>query len=376
MSSNLGRVWRTSSTIVPPADEVDYWTKPGELYTRADVLCGFPELLARYHVDCASLLEEVGISARALDNPHLLISWERHCRFAELASLRCGEPHLGLKHAQMRPFELPVPNCGPLVLMAQFCTTLQDWIETASRYRRFHTNGWVPHLLLDGQGHAIIRFLESPTFTMPRQVAEGFVGIMFLLAQYIAHRPDLRSDVVRFRHAEPEVTHPHQFLFGCQVEFDQPHNEIVFNAEYLKLPVGGSLHPFRKLMDAYMRRQMRQTVSKKAALSSTLLIAIPPLLGTELCTAARVADSLGMSEKKMQRLLHAEGQSFRMIIAHVRKDIAIRMLIDSNVSIEIISGMLGYGSNAAFTLAFDGWFGQSPSAFRKAARESEVANVS
>lgn len=369
MPLNLSLASRKPSKIATFPDKERPWTKPGELYTRADILSGFPELLARYNVDCTALLDEVGISPHALSNPHLFISWERHCRFAELAAVRCGEPDLGLRHAQMRPFDLPVSNSGPLVMLAQFCSTLEDWLEMAVRYARYHTNGWIPYLAFDEKGQAIFRCLDSPAFPMPRQVAEGLAATLFLLVQYIGQRPDLTCSVVRFRHGEPEDMRPHRYLFGSPVEFGQRYIEFVFDAEYLKLPVSSGFRPFRKLIDVYMRRQLRQTAARQGTISAALLIAIPPLLGTELCTAARVADSLGMSEKKMQRLLNAEGQSFRNILSLVRKDIAVKMLTHSNVPIDIISGMLGYASNAAFTLAFDSWCGQSPSSFRKAEKE-------
>ena len=342
------------------------WTNAGEAYVRTDHIVTMPEFIAGYGVDCGPLLDEAGISRHVLDDMNAYYSWKRHSRFCELAAQACNEPNFGLKHALFMP--RTYPQAAPLMLLAQFSRNFREWIESASQYATIYSNGFRPHLHFDAAGNAVLRLQEPPHSKMSRHHAEGFMTSLFFLAQEITQRHDAFPNVVRFHHAEPQDVSLYPEVFKCPVEFSSPHNEIVFEASYLQLAIVDNVAMFRKLVDIHLKRKMRKIALQKASLARAVTQAIPLTIGTELCTARSVANSLGMSEKKMQRLLRDEGTSFRAIFMDVRKQIAHQMLVYSNVPLEAISGFLGYNSGAAFTLAFTNWFGQAPSVYRREKR--------
>ena len=78
------------------------------------------------------------------------------------------------------------------------------------------------------------------------------------------------------------------------------------------------------------------------------------------------ADSLGVSVKKLQRLLALENTSFSDILDEVRHTIAVRLLSESDAPISRVAGLLDYSTVPPFTLAFRRWTGVSPRAFRSA----------
>lgn len=346
------------------------WIGPGQLYHRSDVLIGASDILAQYGVNCGELLDAVGTPREALDNPNMFISAERHGLFSEMCALRTNEPDYGLKWALAQPSHFPC--CGPVMALAQFCKTLGDWIQGASRYARIHTNAWTPYLERAEDGDIVFRFLESPYWQMPRQYAEAMTGVFVRMAREITHCHDLSPKQVRFRHAHPLSTHTHDKLFGCPIKFMCPGNEIIFPAEYLKIRSVGNLSIFRKFMDIYVKREIRKIVTNSFTVASAVATAIPGVIGTELCTAGMIASSLGMSEKKMQRLLRDEGQTFRDVLNSVRLEMARDFLEKTSVSVQVIAGFLGYKSSAAFTQAFVNWTGTAPSVWRLTRGEVEV----
>ena len=159
-----------------------------DLYSRADALVGLEALLAAHGVDARQLAQEVGIPVAALDEGKRFVPWEAHNRFLELAARRTALDDLGIRHALV--LYPNFDNFGPLTLLTNFCRTLREWIELASKYTWIQTNAWLPHLLDGETDRAVFRCLENPTRRMCSHLAEGMMLTMYMLAQKITHRPD------------------------------------------------------------------------------------------------------------------------------------------------------------------------------------------
>jgi AraC-like DNA-binding protein len=79
---------------------------------------------------------------------------------------------------------------------------------------------------------------------------------------------------------------------------------------------------------------------------------------------AVVAKRLGMSARKLQGLLQAEGTSFQELLDDARSTLAREYLRDPDLSIAEVAYMLGYSEPSAFTRAFRRWTGRSPRELR------------
>ena len=84
----------------------------------------------------------------------------------------------------------------------------------------------------------------------------------------------------------------------------------------------------------------------------------PPLSRGELATR------LGLSERSLARRLKSDGTSYNQLYAKVQSERAANLLRNPGLSIAEIGYRLGYADPAAFTRAFQGWTGQTPSAWR------------
>lgn len=299
----------------------------------------------------------------------MLISWPRQGHFCEVAAQELDRPNFGLEHALSLPDTYP--NAGASIFLSQITRTFEEWYRACERYARYHTNAWTPLLIVDGSPLACVRLLENPLVLPPRHQTEGLIASLYRMGRKVLNAaPDEKAVVVRFRHAKPDDTQMHHDLFGCPVEFQATHNEFVFPREYLARPTNGRLVKLKPLFDTYLRYRIGSMPLYDQSIAATVAVGIPALLGTSLCNAEHFAASLGVSPKKLQRLLREEGTSFTMILEDVRGSLAREMLETTDVPIGNICGFLGYSALPSFNFAFNRWTGMSPSAYRAIHRKS------
>ena len=80
-----------------------------------------------------------------------------------------------------------------------------------------------------------------------------------------------------------------------------------------------------------------------------------------------IAGELGLTRRTMSRHLSAEGTSFKVLLEGVLCDLSKRML-RSGEGVARVAFMLGFADQAAFSVAFKRWTGETPARFRKAGR--------
>lgn len=340
----------------------------GEPYIRAAVLFGFANLVRPNGGDPVALLERAGIPLEALSNPDMLISWRRHGVLMELAATELGMPALGLELARSIPPHFP--NVGPIIFIAQIVDTGVEWIEHSMRYWRYHTDAYTLQLVDDANpDNVCFRFWQSPLVVAPRQQMELMLGNICNMARVIT---DLRHEnpvLVRFQHPRPPDIGVHEELFRCDLQFDTEYNDIVFERRFLANQTSKRLKSLKALIDHFIRYRIKHMPLYDQTMRATVEVAIQSIMGTGSCSKEFIAASMGISPKKLQRLLAAEGTSFAEVLDGTRQLMARQMLSQTGVPISQIAGLLEYSSTTAFTLAFRRWTGTTPSAFRK---QSEV----
>ena len=180
-------------------------------------------------------------------------------------------------------------------------------------------------------------------------------GSAMRMSRIVASAPDENPLLVRFQHSRPSDTSLHDAIFRCPLEFDAPHNEFVFERRLLDYPTSGGLKHFKWLLDRYIRIRIRRMPIYDQSMTAMVTSAIRSILGSGLCSSQFVANSLGMSNKKLQRLLAREGISFSQILDDVRRVAAIEMLLESDAPISRIAGLLDYSAIPPFTAAVRRW---------------------
>ena len=80
-----------------------------------------------------------------------------------------------------------------------------------------------------------------------------------------------------------------------------------------------------------------------------------------------IAEELGLTRRTMTRRLSSEGTSFKALLEGVLCELSKRML-RSGEGVARVAFMLGFADQAAFSVAFKRWTGETPARFRKTGR--------
>jgi AraC-like DNA-binding protein len=81
-----------------------------------------------------------------------------------------------------------------------------------------------------------------------------------------------------------------------------------------------------------------------------------------------VAKALAMSPRRLQQKLQSEQTGYRELLDHVRKETALRLLLNPDTTISEITFILGFSDQSSFTHAFQTWTGTTPGKYRKIAQ--------
>jgi AraC-like DNA-binding protein len=340
----------------------------GDSYIRATQLIGFVDEVQRAGGDPVALLNEVGIPVAALTDIDRLISFRKYALLLELSAQRLGKPQFGLEWANNSPAHFP--HLGPLVLLGNYVATVREWGDLAEKYWRFHTNAFVlPRSVDPTTGTATTQYVAD-SFALPgRQIAEMSLGNLCGVVRAIANRQDLSPKLVRFQHNRPASISMHEQVFRCPIEFDADRTEVLFDEQILDLKTNRSLRIFKSLVGFYIKNRIDRMPVYDASTTTTVGLAIPSMLGTGQCRIEAVAEALGVHSKRLQRDLANEGTNFSEILDKVRENIARRLLVESDIPVERMAGLLEYSATAPFTSAFKRWTGQSPLVFRRTERQ-------
>jgi AraC-like DNA-binding protein len=306
---------------------------------RSACLSNFADIATRCSLDALSLLREVGLPARALEDPDLKVPALTVGRLLELTAARGGEPALGLRMAESRRLS----NLGYLGMLARDEPTLRSALEALMNNIRLHTDALALRLeqvsdhvslheeLVTGNGESLRQLMELI-------VASTFGVLRILLGEH------WRPKLVCFSHSAPISDVRHRRMFGKAVEFEHAFNGIVFTASDLDAVNPGA----DAGMVRYARALLKPMLGAKAPLSERIRQFIVLLLPRGQCRIEVVAQELGIDRRTVARGLASEGTTFRQLIDDMRRELLRRHLKDRSQSLADISSLLGFSSASAF----------------------------
>ncbi|MBO6758366.1 MAG: helix-turn-helix domain-containing protein [Roseibium sp.] len=177
--------------------------------------------------------------------------------------------------------------------------------------------------------------------------------------------PDLR---IQLTCPEPTCTSEFQKRLGSRLKFNQSVDRISIPAHYLDLAPPKTEANLYALVEAAALSEIQANVSRTDPILR-IKTAINEHLKTGTCTLEQVAESVGKSQRSLQRVLELHGTSFRQLTDDIRRSIAARYLQESDLSLKEIAFLLGFSNLSSFSRAVKGWYGTSPSQMRKRKHE-------
>lgn len=174
--------------------------------------------------------------------------------------------------------------------------------------------------------------------------------------------PSFKFDSIDLDYSRPDDAAFYAAAFACPIAYAAEENKLVFDASWLDVtPALGN--PITYSMVAGLVAELCDNILRELELHAgvagkvrrVLLESMPRPLAAEA-----IAKRMGMAPRTLRRRLAEEHTSLRKVHAELKKQLALKYLSNTKLTIEDIAELLGFSDAANFRHAFRRWTGRAP----------------
>jgi AraC-like DNA-binding protein len=325
----------------------------------ADTLRFFPELALELGGDPDALLRRAGIDPPLLESRGPAIGYRAMVQLLEGAAAELQRPDFGMRLAVLQGGGKVF---GPIGVVMRNSNTLGEALAYAVEHVHAYSLAARMRLVPDRTRHRLLVAFEVLLDRLPdhRQAVEQALLLAHLNVVDITGG-QARVREVLFRHPPLSPPASYRAHFGCPVRFEQRTDGIVFTEHDLRCRI---LEPDAQLYEmatSFIDTKFTQLTPPLHALVRGFVVR---RLGSAGCTCERIAAELRLHPRTLHRRLKAEGKSFEGIKDEVRRDLALRYLQQTELSVTRIAEKLGYAETSVLSRSCFRWFGASPRQLR------------
>jgi AraC-like DNA-binding protein len=313
-------------------------------------------------IELEPLLAKAELTKQQVEDVDVRISAPYQIRFLNLTANALQDEFLGFHLAEqladLRRIEL-------LYYIMASSATLGEGLRRLVRYASM-TNESVSLKFFEGKDIRIVTNYVGVPRHLDRHQIECWVTALIRVCRKLAGYP-VKPSRVRFIHRSAGNFSEFAAFLDCDLEFDATVDEVVFPRSIADMPVVSADPYLNKLLIANSEEALSRRPSKQVPFREVVENAIIPLLPHGMARENEIAARCGLSRRTLARRLASEALTFSKVLDDLRRDLAMRYLADSSLSISQIAWLLGYQEAAAFTNAFKRWTGKTP----REARRSE-----
>ncbi|MGF6602091.1 AraC-like DNA-binding protein [Paraburkholderia sp. GAS448] len=171
---------------------------------------------------------------------------------------------------------------------------------------------------------------------------------------------------VHFTHPAPADLTFHRRFFGCPITFETDFNGIVCAAADLDYP-NPNADPVLVRYAESLANPLNVTTADSIALEMRKAIyLLSPLSQASIELVAR---QVNLTVRTLQRQPDSAGSSFSGIAEEVRRDLAVRYLLNPRYPIGRVAALLGYTNQGSFSAWFQARFHMTPRDWRSRHRK-------
>jgi AraC-like DNA-binding protein len=324
---------------------------------RGTALVGYPELVTSLGGDPAALLRAARIPTATVGNHEAYIGYRNVVTAVESAAAATEALDFGRQLAQRQGIEI----LGPVGVAARTAHTVGDGLRSISQYLSVYSPS-IAVALLAGDDPALARVefrIVLDDLPDHRQTTELALGVSLRILQLLAGGR-FQCRAVHLPHAPITPKRDYVAYFGCKARFDEPFAGFTLAAADLQRPLAS---------DASVHATVRAYLDSIAAPGALDVIEsaqdlIRHLLPTGTLTINLVASQLGMHARSLQRRLAKQSTTFEVLVDGTRRELATRLLRDTDMPMSQLAGVLGYSEQSVLVWASHRWFGAPPSTQR------------
>ncbi|MFK7848545.1 MAG: AraC family transcriptional regulator [Rhodothermales bacterium] len=310
-------------------------------------------------IDKADFLRSVGIDPDAPVDPSYMISDAAYYGFLER-----------LAAAERNPVTIPLRVGGAMRcndysafgLAWKSAVNLRGSIERAERYWRILTSVSIYAFEPTAEGGYMHLHREGDRRLGMRLSNEASMASIASISREVSTAP-FHPIAVYFKHPAPDDTSYHEAYFGCPVHFDTNKDALLFSRASLVRPNKVGDPGISTFFDTRLEAELLKRADDNA-LDKQVCAKISRSLSEGVPMISDVAQHLGMSGRTLQRRLSGQGSSYKTLVDASRRQLAERLLQQTDYSLAEVAFMTGYSEQSAFNRAFKRWAGQTPRSYR------------
>jgi AraC-like DNA-binding protein len=270
-----------------------------------------------------------------------------------------ADPGLGLRiGVEVLPDENNVAS-----LAAMHSSTLGEGLQKLARFKRLVCPEKISIAVEDGEARLRFNWLLTQD-TPPTILTDLIFAGVTNLAQRGTKTPlrPRRLELIR-RPANVAMLRRH---FRCELRFNAPHDLLVFDEAALALPMVNRNAQLLAVLLPGLERAVGHTDDARTLIDD-VRVALSETICGDRPAIAKVAKSLGMSARTMQRRLGELDTTYQDVLDGVRRQSARRLLTSTDLPIGEVAFVLGFEEVNSFTRAFHAWEGTTPVRWRERA---------
>ncbi|HIG66859.1 MAG TPA: AraC family transcriptional regulator [Porticoccaceae bacterium] len=305
------------------------------------------------------LMKEAGVDGSELNIPDRRFPVNAYFRLYQVAASAADDPDLGLTVGRVTFLK----GLNLQLYLATVCKSFRDYLNLMPSNVKLR--GDIGCVTIHREGD-LVELRWEPL--MPETGRKRFVSDEMLAASAgifnsLCVKP-VRVMKANFSYAKPLDISKLEDTFGRNLSFDEPFSSLFFQREALNYPMlqqdyhegPDHSHPFRDFFEEE---------DPSDQLLFTLKQSIVRYLPEGEVTIAKLATSLHISRRTLQRRLSDRETNFLQVLQEVRSRVALRYLSDDRLGITEIAFLLGYADQGSFSSAFKSWHGVSPRDYRR-----------
>jgi AraC-like DNA-binding protein len=358
MEPNPGFVGGTELIEIDPFEAVPTADTSASV-VRIDALRSFRKVVEGLGGDTDALLAKSQIDSAVLENRHAVVSYRMLVHLLERAAIELKCPDFGMRLAAEQS---GAKVLGPLQVVMANSNTLGDAFRYCASHLQAYSSACQICIERDpANRRSFIRF-EVLLSRLPyqRQVAEQAL----LLTQHAAvdlTKGHAQAREIWFSHAPLLSRSTYRNCFGAVVRFSAPCNAIFFSDADFDCAISEPDPQLYEIATSYIESRFPMV---RLTMSTRVRAIIARRLADDDCTSDQVASALGLHPRTLQRRLREEGECFESLKDSVRRDIALRYLIQPDLPLTRVAELLGYSEASVLSRSCARWFSASPKQLR------------
>ncbi|WP_372876189.1 AraC family transcriptional regulator [Pseudomonas sp.] len=308
-------------------------------------------------LDSAALCRQAGLDPRLLDDPNARCPLSATTRLWQLAVAASGDPALGLKTSQY----VSATTFHALGYALNASSSLREVFERIERYHRVVSDALVLELRESADCYEFRFRVPADSPPPAPEALDAFAAIYVRSCRSRLGRA-FAPLAVYLERPEPADPAPWHAVFRAPLYFAAAENLLRFPRAALEQHLDDGNPELAELNEAVLERNLAQL--QAATWAQKVRACLTAQLPDGEPSAERVAQSLHLSLRSLQRHLADEQCSYEGLLADTRHNLALQHMRDPRCSISEIAYLLGFADTSSFSRAFKRWTGQTPSHYR------------